>query len=113
MPQSINAAATYGGNGRDHAGPAAWLPMLLLGCWMPDAVSGVVNFILDKKFTGLKGEYEYGVTTYGDGANHKISVTGGLPFADGKGHILLSGEYFTQKGIQSINRDWNNSGSAR
>ncbi len=75
-----------------------------------DAVSGVVNFILDKKFTGLKGEYEYGVTTYGDGANHKVSVTAGTAFAEGKGHILLSGEAFTQKGIQSINRAWNNAG---
>ncbi|MEP6784485.1 MAG: TonB-dependent receptor [Sphingomonadales bacterium] len=75
-----------------------------------DAVSGVVNFILDKKFTGLKAEYEYGVTTYGDGPNHKISVTGGMPFAGGKGHVLLSGETFTQKGIQSIDRDWNDSG---
>ncbi|MDX3910490.1 MAG: TonB-dependent receptor [Sphingobium sp.] len=75
-----------------------------------DAVSGVVNFILDKDFTGFKGEYEHGVTTYGDGPNHKISFTGGKSFADGKGHILLSGEYFTQKGIQSIDRDWNESG---
>ncbi|MCW4460967.1 TonB-dependent receptor [Sphingomonas sp. BT-65] len=75
-----------------------------------DAVSGVVNFILDKTFTGFKTEYEYGVTTYGDGPNHKFSATGGKSFADGKGHILLSGEYFTQKGIQSIDRDWNESG---
>lgn len=75
-----------------------------------DAVSGVVNFILDKKFSGFKTEYEYGVTTYGDGPNHKFSATGGKSFADGKGHILLSGEYFTQKGIQSIDRDWNDSG---
>lgn len=75
-----------------------------------DAVSGVVNFILDKRYTGLKGEYEYGVTTYGDGANHKVSVTGGLSFADGKGHIIVSGEAFKQKGIQSIDRDWNDSG---
>lgn len=78
-----------------------------------DAVSGVVNFILDKKYTGFKAEYEYGVTTYGDGPNHKISFTGGQPFADGKGHILLSGEYFTQKGIQSIDRDWNETGFFR
>ena len=75
-----------------------------------DAVSGVVNFILDKKYTGLKGEYEYGVTTYGDGANHKVSLTGGLSFADDKGHVLVSGEAFEQKGIQSIGRDWNDSG---
>lgn len=75
-----------------------------------DAVSGVVNFILDKGFTGFKTEYEHGVTTYGDGPNHKFSATGGTSFADGKGHILLSGEYFTQKGIQSIDRDWNDTG---
>ncbi|OYY73189.1 TonB-dependent siderophore receptor [Sphingomonas sp. 28-63-12] len=75
-----------------------------------DAVSGVINFILDKKYTGLKGDYEYGVTTYGDGANHKASLTAGMNFAGGRGHILLSGEYFTQKGIDTIDRDWNNSG---
>jgi iron complex outermembrane recepter protein len=75
-----------------------------------DAVSGVVNFILDKKYAGVKGAYEYGVTTYGDGANHKVELTGGFKFAGDKGHILLSGEAFTQKGIQSIDRDWNDSG---
>lgn len=75
-----------------------------------DAVSGVVNFILDKSFTGFKFEYEHGVTTYGDGPNHKVSASGGRSFGDGRGHVLLSGEYFTQKGIQSIDRDWNDSG---
>ena len=75
-----------------------------------DAVSGVVNFILDRDFTGFRAEYEYGVTTYDDGPNHKISISGGQSFADGKGHILLSGEYFSQKGIQTIDRDWNDSG---
>lgn len=75
-----------------------------------DAVSGVINFILDKEFTGLSGEYEYGVTTYGDSPNHKFSLTAGLPFADGRGHFIASGEYFTQKGIQTIDRDWNEAG---
>jgi outer membrane receptor protein involved in Fe transport len=75
-----------------------------------DAVSGVVNFILDKEYKGLKAEYEYGVTTYGDGANHKASLTGGMSFGDGRGHLIGSGEYYHQKGIQTINRDWNDSG---
>ncbi|NLR70613.1 TonB-dependent receptor [Novosphingobium sp. ERN07] len=75
-----------------------------------DAVSGVVNFILNKEFKGLAAEYEYGVTTYGDGPNHKISVTAGQEFAEGRGHIIVSGEHFTQTGIQSIDRDWNDSG---
>jgi outer membrane receptor protein involved in Fe transport len=71
-----------------------------------DAVSGVVNFILDRDFTGMKVDYEYGVTTYGDGPNHKISLAGGKSFADGRGHFLASAEYFTQKGQHSVNRDW-------
>ncbi|WP_420141811.1 TonB-dependent receptor plug domain-containing protein [Sphingomonas sp.] len=75
-----------------------------------DAVSGVVNFILNKKFTGIKAEYEYGVTTYGDGDNHKASLSAGTSFAEGRGHVIVSGEYFTQDGIQSIDRDWNDSG---
>jgi len=32
-----------------------------------DAVAGVVNFILDKNFTGLRGEVSAGETNYGDG----------------------------------------------
>lgn len=75
-----------------------------------DAVSGVINFILDKKYTGIKGSYEYGVTTYSDGPNHKVTLTSGAPFAGGKGHVLVSGEYFTQKGIHTIARDWNDAG---
>lgn len=75
-----------------------------------DAVSGVINFILDKEYKGLKAEYEYGVTTYGDGANHKASLTGGMSFGEGRGHIIGSGEYFHQKGIQTIDRDWNDTG---
>jgi outer membrane receptor protein involved in Fe transport len=78
-----------------------------------DAVSGVVNFILNKKFTGLKAEYEHGVTTYGDAPNHKASITAGTSFADGRGHITVSGEYFTQKGIHTVDRDWNDVGFFR
>jgi outer membrane receptor protein involved in Fe transport len=71
-----------------------------------DAVSGVVNFILDRKFKGIKAEYEYGVTTFGDGPNHKASLAAGQSFGEGRGHILASGEYFHQKGKFSIDRDW-------
>ncbi|PTQ07886.1 hypothetical protein CLG96_16925 [Sphingomonas oleivorans] len=75
-----------------------------------DAVSGVVNFILDRDYTGIKAEYEYGETSYGDNPNHKASLTYGTPFAGGRGHILLSGEYFTQDGVHTIDRAWNDAG---
>ncbi len=75
-----------------------------------DAVAGVVNFILDTDFTGLLADYEYGVTTYSDVPNHKLQLTAGSPFADDRGHILVSGEFFTQEGKHTIDRDWNDSG---
>jgi outer membrane receptor protein involved in Fe transport len=75
-----------------------------------DAVAGVVNFILDHDFEGIKANYEYGVTTYSDVPNHKVQLTGGTSFAGGRGHIVVSGEYFTQKGKDFIDRDWNEAG---
>ncbi len=71
-----------------------------------DALAGVVNFILDKKFTGLKGAVEGGVTQAGDGENYKLTLTGGTPFAGGRGHLLFSGEYADDKGVIGNNRGW-------
>ncbi|MDF0541154.1 TonB-dependent receptor [Sphingobium sp. H39-3-25] len=72
-----------------------------------DAVAGVVNFIIDKKYTGIKGEASGGITTYGDGRNYKIALAGGWDFADGRGHILLSGEHVDDKGIDGHSkRKW-------
>jgi iron complex outermembrane receptor protein len=75
-----------------------------------DALSGVVNFILDKAYTGVKGEISGGVTTYGDNPSGKISVTGGTPFAGGRGHYLFSGEVFYVGGLLYTRRPWNEDG---
>lgn len=75
-----------------------------------DAVSGVVNFILDRKFTGFKSEVSGGMTTYGDNANYKVALTAGMPFADGRGHLLLSGQQTQQEGILDGDRPWNKKG---
>ena len=69
-----------------------------------DAVSGVVNFVLDRDFKGLKGQAQYGVDDHGDNQNYRIGVAAGAPFADGKGHVLLSGEYFDSKGMLRSDR---------
>ncbi|CAN5418546.1 TonB-dependent receptor [soil metagenome] len=75
-----------------------------------DAVSGVVNFILDKKYTGIKGSIEGGETTYGDDQRWRINVSAGTGFAGGRGHILLNGEVVRGDGIYGVPRDWNNGG---
>ncbi|MFB0613082.1 TonB-dependent receptor domain-containing protein [Aurantiacibacter poecillastricola] len=69
-----------------------------------------MNFILDKDFVGVEANYEYGVTTYSDVPNHLVQLTAGTEFAGGRGHVVLSGEYFTQDGEPTIDRDWNESG---
>jgi len=73
-----------------------------------DAVSGVVNFVLDREFTGVKGEVSGGLTTYGDDPSHKISLAGGFGFAGERGHVLLSGEWVNKYGIVNGNgsRKW-------
>ena len=68
-----------------------------------DAVGGVVNFILDKKFTGVKGEISGGLTNYGDGKNYKIDLSAGFGFGpDNRGHVLLSGEHLFSAGITGV-----------
>jgi iron complex outermembrane recepter protein len=75
-----------------------------------DAMSGVVNFILNKDFTGLEGELSGGQTSYGDDENWKASLTGGFGFANDRGHVLLNGEHAKRAGIYGVPRDWNNRG---
>ena len=63
-----------------------------------DAVAGVVNFILDRKFTGLKAEVQSGFSQRGDDVNWFASVTGGFKVGD-RGHFVLSAEYEDNSGL--------------
>lgn len=71
-----------------------------------DAVSGVVNFILDKDFTGFKAEASGGQTEHSDNRNYDVAMTFGTPFADGRGHFIVSGQNSKQDGILHADRDW-------
>ncbi len=71
-----------------------------------DALAGVVNFILDKDYTGIKGTVQGGITSYGDDENYKLTLTTGTPFAQGRGHFLLAGEHTYTHGIRHKPRDW-------
>ena len=71
-----------------------------------DALSGVVNFILDKDYTGFKVRATGSRTTHGDGDAYVAGFSGGVPFADGRGHFLVDVERGYDKGIQGKPRDW-------
>ena len=72
-----------------------------------DAVGGVTNFIIDSEFTGVKADLSAGITTYGDDENGKLDITAGFPFAGGKGHVLVSGEWYGKPELRDYrNREW-------
>lgn len=64
-----------------------------------DAVAGVVNFILDTDFTGFAIDAAGGWTGDSENSNYDYAVTYGTPFADDRGHLILSGQKSYQSGI--------------
>jgi len=58
-----------------------------------DAVTGVVNFVLDKKFTGLKTDINAGLSTYGDAMGYNIGAAAGTGLFGGRGHFEAALEY--------------------
>jgi len=74
-----------------------------------NAVSGVVNLILDTKLSGLKGEINSGISQRGDGRTFYAAAAGGSDFAGGRGHVVLGGEYSKEYGVGTCEtRSWCN-----
>ena len=69
-----------------------------------DAVSGVVNFILDDDFVGLKTVGQYGISSRGDANNYRVGAAGGTSFAGGRGHIIGSLMRDEREGIRRRDR---------
>jgi len=74
--------------------------------WGSDAVSGVVNFVLDTEFTGLKAEVSGGISGHGDGGEGTFSIAGGRGFDDDRGHVIASAEYFVGGDQALMDRKW-------
>lgn len=64
-----------------------------------DAVSGVINFILDTGYTGVKGSAKVGISDYGDDLSSGFDIAGGFDVLDGRGHVLLSYDHYQRDGI--------------
>ena len=65
--------------------------------WGSDAVTGVVNLILNKKLDGLQGSIQGGISHYGDAETFAASLAGGHSF--GKLHVIAGAEYSRDNGI--------------
>ncbi len=64
-----------------------------------DAVAGVVNFILDKKFNGVKTAGQLGISTRGDDHEERYSIAVGRTLMEDRLHLEASFDYFYQPGI--------------
>ena len=58
-----------------------------------DAVAGVVNLVLNKNYTGFKGNLELGDGYPVQHRQAKAALTWGTDFAGGDGHLILSGDH--------------------
>jgi len=72
-----------------------------------DAVSGVVNIILKKKYNGIQLSAQSGITQYGDNFRYKFGGVAGTSFADGRGNVVVSAETTKSTGVRDLyERDW-------
>jgi iron complex outermembrane recepter protein len=71
-----------------------------------DAVTGVVNFILNRKFEGFAVTGQTGATSEGDGENQDLTAVYGINFADGRGNLSFSASYGTSGEIRAQAREW-------
>lgn len=59
-----------------------------------DAVSGVVNFVLKRDFEGIRARGQIGISSRGDAGNRFGAIVAGRNFADGRGNVTLSYEFY-------------------
>lgn len=64
-----------------------------------DAVTGVVNYVLKKDFTGLELEAQTGISSDGDGQADSLSVTYGMRLNERRGNIAFSAGYTHEREV--------------
>lgn len=77
-----------------------------------DAITGVVNVIIDSKFTGLKLDTQFGISSHGDQHTYSVSGAYGTSFADDRGHLVVAASYLNRPDIlYQGRRDWGSRGT--
>lgn len=63
-----------------------------------DAVAGVVNYVMHRRFRGTELALRWGTTEYGDGTEYRASLTHGLDFANKKGRLIFTADWYDREG---------------
>src|SRR6516225_7295705 len=76
--------------------------------WGSDAVTGVINFVTDKKFEGFKLNVNGGISNYADDPEAQVQFAAGTAFMGGRAHFEISGDFTSEAGINSLQgaRKW-------
>lgn len=69
--------------------------------WGSGAVAGVVNITLDDRYKGVSLTAQNGVSSRGDGVQHRLAATAGFSFAEDRGNIVFTAEYVNNEGVDS------------
>ncbi len=77
-----------------------------------DAVSGVINFVIDENFNGFKYKIDAGISGYGDGQEYSAAAAWGTKLFDGRGHFETSFRYRKQDRIPISARPYGKDGQA-
>lgn len=75
-----------------------------------DAITGVVNFVTKKNFTGMDLQLSNGINERGDGYRMRADLTIGGDFADGKGNAVISLGYQKADPVFQGDRDVSRNG---
>lgn len=74
-----------------------------------DAVAGVSNFVLNKRFEGVKIDLNMGESAHrGDAESYRTSLVWGAPFMDGRLHLIGSFDWRNSEPGYSEYRNWSN-----
>ena len=71
-----------------------------------DAVAGVVNYITRRNFVGTELQLRYGQTKLSDGEENRATLTHGFEFGGGKGHGLVTVDYYNREAMFARDRDF-------
>lgn len=115
----LRVGPTQGTNGGSQAGATNIdvIPQVLLqrvdvvtagasAVYGSDAVSGVVNFVPNTHFNGLKFDATNGISTYGDDRKTNADVAYGTKFAGGRGHFEIAYEHRDNAGLMRSDRTY-------
>src|ERR1051326_7440170 len=72
--------------------------------WGSDAVGGVINFVTNKNFNGVKANLQAGITNYSDDATGLFQVAAGAPLFGGRMHVEAAAELYHNDGVQGANK---------